>query len=226
MTSSVLHVRNPADPIQVSRGLVRLHTAAEAALRTELRRRGARPTCRPGCSACCRRLALIGYAEATAISVALLKGGLTEETVEQLAAAARAAGDGDFTDAEYFARGIRCAFLSPEGMCRIYDDRPLCCRTHVSLSPPDRCMAPYDSETPPEILDTQPLSLAAAAFSEALRVAVGEVVVKVGPLALMVLFRLRQLVPDRRDVAAAVDQLPAPHRWIRRYEAARVHRPL
>lgn len=43
--------------------------------------------------------------------------------------------------AAYHALDLPCPFLSADNRCGVYADRPLACRTHFVLSPPEECEA-------------------------------------------------------------------------------------
>lgn len=70
--------------------------------------------CRAGCSGCCREITLFPV-EAAALLLAL--AGLSPEAAAQLAAASGA------------GQGGRCPLLA-DGLCLVYANRPVICRTH------------------------------------------------------------------------------------------------
>jgi Fe-S-cluster containining protein len=71
--------------------------------------------CRPGCDSCCRHLRLFPV-EAAALAVAL--DGLSPQVRDQLLVRAAGCGEDD-----------PCPLLIG-GLCQLYADRPLICRTH------------------------------------------------------------------------------------------------
>jgi Fe-S-cluster containining protein len=93
-----------------------------------------KPTCAgAGCSACCRGVVPVSVREAKDIAASL--------TFDQ-AQAVRAA---------RLARRTwvsRCPLLTADGVCGVYDRRPVSCRLHFSTEPPERC----DNDGPPVAL--------------------------------------------------------------------------
>lgn len=79
-------------------------------------RHGAEMQCAAGCSACCRQRLTITGVEAAAI-VAWARTRPAAERAAIAAAAASGAADA-------------CSALGPDGRCRIYEARPLVCRSH------------------------------------------------------------------------------------------------
>jgi len=62
----------------------------------------------------------------------------------------------------YFSLGLVCPFLSDDGACGIYHERPFVCRQYLVTSPAELCNNPFDN--PVEVL---PIPIAAAsAFRE------------------------------------------------------------
>jgi len=41
----------------------------------------------------------------------------------------------------------KCAFLSPQGTCNIYTERPLICRNHMSMDNPEKCNKEHNPKT-------------------------------------------------------------------------------
>lgn len=124
----------------------------------EPKRQHAGIQCRPGCTSaaagCCSLLVLIERTEAEfivdrnpeAVAAALPK--LVEHVRRMDADAELGAGIlRMFTEegaergaaSRYHALDMPCAFLGPDQLCTIYRDRPIPCRTHFVLSPPELC---------------------------------------------------------------------------------------
>lgn len=57
----------------------------------------------------------------------------------------------------YFALGLVCPFLTGDGACGIYDERPFVCRQYLVTSPAELCSNPFDNSV--EVL---PMPIAAA----------------------------------------------------------------
>lgn len=117
---------------------------------------GFTPTCHAGCDACCHQLVMTTSAEARA--AASFMRGLPR--AEQARLAARLDGWLEATGAlrqrlqevhddelepvveaiatDYWLQRIPCPFLN-EGLCALYEARPLACRHHFSLSDPALC---------------------------------------------------------------------------------------
>lgn len=92
------------------------------------------PTCAgAGCSACCRGVVPISVREAKDIAASL--------TFDQVQAV-RAARLSRRTWVS------RCPLLTSDGVCGVYDRRPVSCRLHFSTEPPELC----DNDGPPVAL--------------------------------------------------------------------------
>jgi Fe-S-cluster containining protein len=135
-------------------------------------------SCCRGCSACCRAQPVpVTPAEAYALALLVerlpeprrsaVRGDFTER-VSRLREAGLAElyldRDSDITSEEarqiarrYFQLGLVCPFLSDDGACGIYHDRPFVCRQYLVTSPAVRCTNPFDNA-----VDVLPMPLAAA----------------------------------------------------------------
>ncbi len=108
-----------------------------------------RVSCTKGCSACCKQIVVAEISEAEYIlernPAAVARA--TPRLLEQARIAAQLPGDlgteeGTARAADaYWQMDMPCAFLE-DGLCSIYDDRPIPCRTHFVLSDPALCGAP------------------------------------------------------------------------------------
>lgn len=106
-------------------------------------------TCTKGCSACCRQIVLAEISEAEYIlarnpdAVRRAMPKLLEHA--QLAARIPHSIDTEEGTAaaadDYWQLDLPCAFLE-DGLCSVYEDRPIPCRTHFMLSDPALCGAP------------------------------------------------------------------------------------
>jgi Fe-S-cluster containining protein len=142
-----------------------LHTIADAVVQRAIgaaEAKGRTISCKAGCAACCRHLALISDVEARALA------DLVERAPEprrsdlraRFAAAARRLRDSALIDRidvagglsadrlmalarDYFRAGIDCPFLEDE-RCSIYAERPMVCRRMIATSPAAYCADPDD----------------------------------------------------------------------------------
>lgn len=96
-------------------------------------------SCKAGCSACCQQLVYATLAEAADISEAFpekvleLKPRLVELSARLM------------RDAEPMRFwGTRCVFLGDDGLCSVYERRPLVCRGTFVVSPPEHCATGTD----------------------------------------------------------------------------------
>lgn len=95
-------------------------------------------SCRAGCSACC--FTAVGVTQDEAELLAERVAGGVEIDMELLQRQQEPARDDKawFTD-EIKHADRRCVFLSPEGKCRVYEDRPAACRKYFVTSDPKFC---------------------------------------------------------------------------------------
>jgi len=103
-------------------------------------------TCNAECTGCCYQLVQLRFVDALALVAALrAKGLVTPEMESRVLAAAqktRAPGTGWADPAGYFESRRPCVFLSPGSKpttCTVYEERPIVCRLHYSISPPEWC---------------------------------------------------------------------------------------
>jgi Fe-S-cluster containining protein len=119
-------------------------------------------SCEKGCNACCYLIV-----ESTAIEAEMVRRYMEEHlddeerrrVVKKIKEAKRHYPDPVRTDEEFsdslvekhFALNMPCPFLSSEGLCTIYEVRPINCRKHVVFSDPSQCKmmaatASYEAE--------------------------------------------------------------------------------
>ncbi|HKU94290.1 MAG TPA: YkgJ family cysteine cluster protein [Vineibacter sp.] len=134
--------------------MARAAAAAEA--------RGRTITCREGCAACCRHLALISDIEARSLAdlVERMPEPRRSAVRARFAAAGKRMTEAGFAELaynaasllpdrletladDYFRLQIACPLLEDE-RCSVYDDRPLVCRRAVVTSPAAYCANPGD----------------------------------------------------------------------------------
>lgn len=127
---------------------------------------GACVPCRKGCDACCRYLVPVSPPEALDIAhrVASMPSARRAAVQRNFAAAAAAlleAGKGAPTSAAALAAAnIPCPLLA-DGGCLLYAARPLACREHGVISPPQACVPRGDGTVASTPL-TPPVSVATA----------------------------------------------------------------
>jgi Fe-S-cluster containining protein len=128
----------------------------EFAARIDAEGKRAHVPCAPGCAACCERAVVLTWAEADLI-VAQHPDVVAEVLPElerhntllaELGAgrAARTLSDTSAQEehsellARWFTQRVPCAFLDAASKhCRVYESRPLACRSHAVTSPPEVC---------------------------------------------------------------------------------------
>lgn len=89
---------------------------------------GAVAPCSPGCDHCCKMAVSLTYGEAKLIGDRIGIQPIMPKTINM---------DREELVQKYM--GVPCTFLE-DGLCSIYDDRPLACRTHFNVSNyPDLC---------------------------------------------------------------------------------------
>ena len=139
----------------VGRGIIAAHA------------RGRSISCKSGCAACCRHMALISDIEARALAAVVAQMPEPRRSIvrARFAAARQRMEEAGLAEparhvdhlppdhlkalaTAYFRLGIDCPFLEDE-RCSVYDDRPLVCRKLVVTSPPEWCADPDDDRIRP-----------------------------------------------------------------------------
>lgn len=92
-------------------------------------------TCKKGCSFCCNIQVMVSEDEGALLYGEAKKLGVID--VERLTEQA-AWGVSDYPK-NYSSGKSRCVFLGEDGACRIYEDRPLACRSYMVVSPAENC---------------------------------------------------------------------------------------
>lgn len=111
---------------------------------------GCRIPCRKGCSACCSYLVSLSIAEVLRLQsefllfpaderISILRScvDVASKLLKQNTTQLSNLGDSQLSE-WYMELGIQCPFLS-NGLCRIYEQRPLACREHIVTSPSAWC---------------------------------------------------------------------------------------
>jgi Fe-S-cluster containining protein len=97
-----------------------------------------KPSCKKGCSDCCKLLTLIGFGEALVIADFLLRMNRWQGLLDHLVANAKEHDFKGVTRVTYFEKSLPCAFLV-DNLCSIYEHRPAVCRLLLMLTPPELC---------------------------------------------------------------------------------------
>lgn len=92
--------------------------------------------CKAGCSACCHTQVSVTRDEAELLLERIHNGLKIDHDRLQKQAAA---GDDDQLYFQLSFDERKCVFLSGEGECRVYEDRPSVCRTNAVLGPASQC---------------------------------------------------------------------------------------
>lgn len=159
--------------------------------------------CRKGCAACCRQVVTMSTLE----GIAILWGILGDETLRpwfmreaypKLREQYHAVMSEEMTGALWFEKRIPCMFLDEsDNTCKIYDHRPMVCRTLIVLSDPENCKPPGGKEI-------KRLNAGAVVEAQIEReMALGEkmgIPVQVVPLPVALYWALRVLFYGRKDL--------------------------
>lgn len=138
-----------------------------AKARTENAAAAAQVSCKKGCSACCNIQVMISEDEADLLYAVIRKKGIDVD-VERLRWQSTWQ-EGDYLPNFWSGKG-RCALLDPETkMCRVYEDRPMACRSYFVASPAELCGPGKDDS----VQDVLTFFLGEAAIFETAAVSVG-----------------------------------------------------
>ncbi|WP_431258552.1 YkgJ family cysteine cluster protein [Roseateles chitinivorans] len=121
--------------------------------------------CGQGCSYCCNYHVHVSAPEAIAIAEHLRAKWRPERVAVAIESLAKnVASVQGLTEEEHTATNVRCAFLSPQDSCSIYDVRPVACRKHHSFDV-EPCRVTFDD---PTSQDAAPQSLERLAVAHGL----------------------------------------------------------
>lgn len=121
---------------QMGRRILALYKEQEPALR-ELITRGTPPSCTKGCSHCCNLQVYITMPEALAIAEYVSQSPtLLKRTVQSCQ---ESISKQKLSSTDHFRENIPCAFLSDKKECSVYEVRPMPCRHHFAITPPENC---------------------------------------------------------------------------------------
>ena len=185
---------------------------------------GREPTCKRGCTACCRILTSISVAEAVAVAEWLLDN--DPRWRDRLPALRRAALADDaegLTNASRARDGTPCGLLDASGDCAAYPARPAACRFHLSFSPAEWCDAEKNPGHRIQSPDLTPAETAVWTVAARVSEALGSQRWMQAPVSLLVLHALLAVLFERGPlsdlalVGVAVDGLPEPEEWVARH---------
>jgi Fe-S-cluster containining protein len=124
--------------------LKQAYTEVDRLWAAALSKHGMKSPCCKGCSACCSEPVIAGIEEAKLIRGAIPPDQLeavktrTKEWHEKFSSSSVAETAVPHVMA-YKAVNLPCPLLNGEGLCIVYKDRPLACRTHNALGPAALC---------------------------------------------------------------------------------------
>ena len=120
-------------------------------------------SCRYGCCGCCHCEVEITEDEA-AVLREKIHGGVEIDRERLAKQAARPLHSPAWQIP--WSRDNRCVFLSEEGVCRIYEDRPAACRRLLVTTPAEACTTPEMAVAPVRILLAEVLVSAAVQINQ------------------------------------------------------------
>lgn len=189
------------------------------------------PSCKKGCSDCCKLLTLIGFAEGLHIAAHLLGNGKWRGVLPRLVASAKIHDDPNLTKVSHLTRNVPCAFLE-DNLCSIYSHRPTTCRVHLVLSPPETC-SPAHLHGEKVAIDTRELEYSIipyeAAVTDRYQVA-GDIPFYTAPIPIVVLEALQHLTRIKdpkayRALLKACAGIPKGGEWLNRHHQTLINEP-
>jgi len=124
--------------------LKQAHGAVDRMWKKALHDSGGKPTCCKGCFACCYEPVLVSMEEVKLIvkkipaDQAVAVKDRTQAWYQKFAASPLIRNPHPHV-MDYKALNLACPLLDTKGNCLVYEDRPMCCRTHTALGPPELC---------------------------------------------------------------------------------------
>ncbi len=109
-------------------------------------------TCKKGCTACCHTQVSITEDEAIFLAQRAVDENLFIDMKNLYLQASVLNSDSKWYGLPYEKR--RCIFLDDNNLCKVYEDRPLVCRTNYVLSPKESCLTLDGKERPLRLLNT------------------------------------------------------------------------
>ncbi len=113
--------------------------------------------CRAGCTACCHTQVSTTYEEALLLSDYINEG--MEIDLNRLKLQSDQGQDAD----SYFKLSFqdrKCVFLSEEGSCRVYHDRPMVCRTNAVVGDSKQCDTRFNESSQLRLVKTEKADMA------------------------------------------------------------------
>ena len=178
-------------------------------------------TCKKGCAYCCELLALATFSEGLLIAEEILKKPDWRSIAEKMAKQAKETCFDGISEGTYFSRRIRCALLSGDKLCTIYDIRPACCRCHVVVSDPELCnpdVVTNDRAT----VDLVQLEKMVWEFNAVVAAQVSLDPILTAPIPVMVLHTMLAISIDpevRKVLMELTVDVPNPVDWMKKYAA-------
>jgi len=161
-------------------------------------------TCREGCSACCNIQVYVSLPEAVAIVEPFLAdqnalADLIRRCHDQLAYQ-------KLDRTEHFAQSVPCVFLTGVRTCGIYDRRPVSCRNHIVVSPPENCAYNPSPAADAEVRRLNTDKLDNFMLGEALRaLKQRQIPVLLAPIPVAVLWAIRLLAEGEHAFIKALE---------------------
>ena len=186
-------------------------------------------SCKPGCNHCCKNRVMVLPVEAAVIAEDILGRPDALFWVRKLEAASQGLEIGYANDETYFTYQVVCPFVDDDdGLCAIYNNRPVACRLHFVRTPPEDCA--YDPKSKKTVESPNLIALEAIIWKLSEQMAVGlPTEYKIfSPLQLIVpkflAIMATGVVPVPYDqneivqIALKLDHdLPTPVDWVSRY---------
>jgi Fe-S-cluster containining protein len=197
--------------VSVTTALRQAYESVDAAFASHLVNIGMKPSCSVGCSACCEQLALVTWPEAMLVAEAMLARGFFDTEIAAIAAQAEACFYEGIDPGSYWDRRVRCALLTDENRCSVYEARPAACRYHVAFTPAAMCSSRAPGRNTQHV-DTGPVIEATLGpIMEELAAAGAEQAHEFGPLPVMLIAALRD------ELGVPVPRIPSPREWMNRH---------
>jgi len=193
----------------------------------ERARKVAPVTCVKGCSHCCKLLTSITFPEGMLIANHLYESGEWKDWLPKLREAALANSYDGMNKGNFFDKALPCVFLKDD-LCIIYEKRPVCCRTHMVMSPPEWCEpVPANRDKKTAAINMLEVEGAAWRFAKEVEQQLGlqsQLGFMNAPIPIMVLYCLYVASEDnpaeRYEVARAIKNVPTPDEWMMKHMRA------
>lgn len=182
-------------------------------------------TCKKGCNDCCSLLSLMHPLEAVNIAEFILQDPRVELTIpallKDLIENAKQVDYEGITHANYFDKKMKCPLLK-DGLCSVYDRRPVSCRYHFVISDPKRC-SPDDENGQTLKVD---LFHVESLVWDLCKELTGEEVA--APISIMLVWAFNALIKNghfnqlsdstKKLITDAVSEITSPNNWLAKYQ--------